>query len=228
MIIAKFVFVILAGYLLGSIPFGVIVSRRKNKVDILKYGSGKMGTTNVLRTAGVKAAVFVLVGDLVKGILAVVFAGLIFGNDFLIVHNFGLGTLVAQVLAALAAVAGHNWSIFLKFKGGRGVATFFGGLIALCPPAAIVGGEVLIVSAGFTRYMSLGSILGTIMVYVILAVLTVFYKFPVEYLIYSLVGGLVIIIMHRDNINRLLAGKERKLGQKAEPLISDSATNHKF
>jgi len=187
-----------------------------------------MGTTNVLRTAGVKAAVFVLVGDLVKGILAVIFAGLIFGNDFLIVHNFGLGTLVAQVLAALAAVAGHNWSIFLKFKGGRGVATFFGGLIALCPPAAIVGGEVLIVSAGFTRYMSLGSILGTIMVYVILAVLTVFYRFPVEYLIYSLIGGLVIIIMHRDNINRLLAGKERKLGQKAEPLISDPATNHKF
>jgi acyl phosphate:glycerol-3-phosphate acyltransferase len=227
MIVAKFVLVIVLGYLLGSIPFGVIVSRFKGGVDIMKSGSGKMGTTNVLRTAGAKAAVMVLVGDLVKGVLAVVFAGLIFGNDFLIVHNFALGTLVAQVLAALASVAGHNWSVFLKFKGGRGVATFFGGLIALCPPAAIVGGEVLIVSAGFTKYMSFGSILGTIMVYVILAVLTVFYKFPVEYLIYSLVGGLVIIVMHRDNINRLLAGTERKLGQKAEPHVSPTDTDRK-
>jgi acyl phosphate:glycerol-3-phosphate acyltransferase len=216
MIIAKFILVIVLGYLLGSIPFGVIVSRLKGGMDIMKSGSGKMGATNVLRTAGAKAAVMVLVGDLVKGVLAVVFAGIIFGNDFLIVHNFGLGALVAQVLAALASVAGHNWSIFLKFKGGRGVATFFGGLMALCPPAAIVGGEVLIVSAGFTKYMSFGSILGTVMVYVILAVLTVFYKFPIEYLIYSLVGGLVIIIMHRDNINRLVAGTERKIGQKAE------------
>jgi acyl phosphate:glycerol-3-phosphate acyltransferase len=227
MIIAKFVLVIVLGYLLGSIPFGVLISRRKGKVDILKSGSGKMGTTNVLRTSGAKAAVMVLVGDLVKGVLAVVFAGLIFGNDFLIVHNFALGTLVAQVLAALAAVAGHNWSVFLKFKGGRGVATFFGGLMALCPPAAIMGGEILIVSAGFTKYMSFGSILGTVMVYVILAVLTVFYKFPVEYLIYSLVGGLVIIVMHRDNINRLLAGTERKLGQKAETHSSPPAPQQK-
>jgi glycerol-3-phosphate acyltransferase PlsY len=227
MIIAKFVCVILLGYLLGSIPFGVLISRRKGKVDILKSGSGKMGTTNVLRTSGAKAAAMVLIGDLVKGILAVVFAGLIFGNDFMVVHNFGLGTLVAQVLAALAAVAGHNWSVFLKFKGGRGVATFFGGLLALCPPAAIMGGEILIVSAGFTKYMSFGSILGTVMVYVILAVLTVFYKFPVEYLIYSLVGGLVIIIMHRGNINRLVAGTERKLGQKAELHTSSPAPRQK-
>ena len=103
MILAKFILIIVLGYLLGSIPFGVIVSRIRGNVDILKTGSGKMGTTNVLRTAGAKAAVMVLVGDMVKGILAVVFAGLIFGNDFLIVHNFGLGALVAQVLAALAA-----------------------------------------------------------------------------------------------------------------------------
>ncbi len=216
MLITKFILVILLGYLLGSIPFGVLVSRRQAKVNILNSGSGKMGATNVLRTAGAKAAILVLVGDLLKGVLAVLFAGLIFANDFLVVHNFGLGTLVAQVVAALAAVAGHNWSIFLRFKGGRGVATFFGGLAALCPPAALLGGEVLIVSAGFTKYASFGSILGTVAVYIILVPLTIIYKYPLEYLVYALIGGLVIIVMHRDNINRLVSGTERKLGQKAE------------
>lgn len=101
----------------------------------------------------------VLVGDLLKGVLSVVLAGLVFGNELLVIGSFGLGTLVAQVVAALAAIVGHNWSIFLKFRGGRGVTTFFGGLAALCPPAALIGGEVFFVSAGITRYASFSSIL---------------------------------------------------------------------
>jgi hypothetical protein len=129
-------------------------------------------------------------------------------------------TLVAQVLAALASVAGHNWSIFLKFKGGRGVATFFGGMIALCPPVALIGGEVFFVSAGLTRYASFGSILGVVSAYLALVPLTIIYKFPLEYSAYALIGGLVIIYMHRDNINRLVAGTERKIGQKAEKAAS--------
>jgi glycerol-3-phosphate acyltransferase PlsY len=218
MLIARFVIVIILGYLLGSIPVGVIVARRQAKVDVLKYGSGKTGTTNVLRTAGKKAAAMVLIGDLLKGSLSVIFAGLIFGNDFMVIHNFAVGTLVAEVAAALAAVAGHNWSIFLKFKGGRGVTTFFGGLLALCPPAAIIGGEIFFVSTGFTKYVSFGSILGTIAVYILLVPLIIMYKFPIEYLFYALIGGLLIIVMHRDNITRLVAGTERKLGQKAEKI----------
>jgi acyl phosphate:glycerol-3-phosphate acyltransferase len=223
MIIAKFILVIILGYLLGSIPVGVIVARRQAKVNVLQYGSGKMGTTNVLRTAGRKAAAIVLIGDLLKGVLAVVFAGLIFGNDLLVIHNFGVGVLVAEVAAGLAAMAGHNWSIFLKFKGGRGVTTFFGGLLALCPPAAIIGGEIFFVSAGFTKYVSFGSILGTVAVYILLIPLIIMYKFPLEYLFYALVGGLLIIVMHRDNINRLVAGTERKLGQKAEKVNNSPA-----
>jgi glycerol-3-phosphate acyltransferase PlsY len=222
MIAAKFIYVIILGYILGSIPFGLIISRFKSKVDIRKFGSGKIGTTNVLRTSGRKAAALVLVGDVLKGSIAVILAGIIFGNDLLIVGSVGLGTLVAQVVAALAAIAGHNWSIFLKFKGGRGVATFFGGLVALCPPAALIGGEVFFVSAGITRYASIGSILGVVTAYLILVPLTVFYKFPLEYLVYALIGGLVIIVMHRDNINRLVAGTERKIGQKAEINITQS------
>jgi glycerol-3-phosphate acyltransferase PlsY len=216
MIIAKFIYVIIMGYLVGSIPFGLIVSRFRSKVDIRQYGSGKIGATNVLRTSGRNAAAMVLVGDVLKGTLSVVLAGLVFGNDLLIVGNVGFGTLVAQVLAALAAIAGHNWSVFLKFKGGRGVATYFGGMVALCPPAALIGGEVFFVSAGITRYASFSSILSVVTAYVILIPLIIVYKFPLEYIVYALFGGLVIIVMHKDNIFRLITGTERKIGQKAD------------
>ena len=127
MIIAKFVIVVLLGYLLGSIPFGLLISRRMARVDVREHGSGKIGATNVLRTAGKKAAAMVAGMDVLKGVLAVVFAGLIVGRGYLVVGNFGLGALVAQVLAALAAVAGHNWSVFLKFRGGRVWPPLWGG-----------------------------------------------------------------------------------------------------
>jgi glycerol-3-phosphate acyltransferase PlsY len=221
MILLQFLAVVVTGYLLGSIPSGVIVGKLFAKVDIRKYGSGKIGTTNVLRTAGKKAAALVFVLDILKGALAVVFAGLIVGRNYLVIGgDFGLGLLVAQCLAALASIAGHNWSIFLGFKGGRGVATFFGGLAALCPVAALFGGEVFIIGAGMTRFASLGSIAGAVGTYTILIPLTIWNGFPLEYLIYALIGTVVIIIMHRENIARLLTGKERKLGENATPLES--------
>jgi acyl phosphate:glycerol-3-phosphate acyltransferase len=216
MILTKLLYVILLCYLLGSIPFGVLVSKYLSQKDVRQFGSGKVGATNVLRTSGRKAAAMVLAGDMLKGVISVIAAGFIFGNDLLVVGNFGLGTLVAQVLAALAAVVGHNWSVFLGFKGGRGVATFFGGLAVLCPPAALIGGEALIVSMGLTRYASFGSIVGVIVTYIILVPLIIIYKFPIEYLVYALIGGVVVILMHKDNILRLVAGTERKIGQKAE------------
>ena len=224
--IAKFVAVVLIGYLLGSIPFGVLLARRYAKVDVTKYGSGKMGATNVLRTAGRKSAAMVACLDVLKGMLAVVIAGLIVGRGYLVVGGFGFGTLVAEVLAALAAIAGHIWSVFLKFRGGRGVATFFGGLIALCPPAAIFGGEIIIIGAGLTRYASLGSLAGAVGSYAILVPLTIMNGFPIEYLFYALVGAIIIFVMHRDNISRLVSGKERKLGEKAEKKDS-SSSQHK-
>jgi len=216
MIIAKFVAVVIIGYLLGSIPFGVLIGRRGSRVDVRQYGSGKTGATNVLRTAGKKTAILVASLDLSKGALAVVFAGLIVGRDYLVVGNFGLGMLIAQVLAALAAVAGHIWPVFLKFQGGRGVATFLGGLIVLCPAAALFGGEILIMSAVLTRFVSLGSIAGAVGTYAILVPLTIMNGFPIELLAYALIGTIIIVVMHRDNITRLISGKERKLGEKAE------------
>jgi len=214
-IIAKFIVVVLIGYLLGSIPFGLLISRRGGKVDVRQVGSGKTGATNVLRTAGKKAAAMVVVLDLAKGALAVVFAGMIFSTDYVMIGDYQLWLAPsAHVLAALAAVFGHTWPIFLKFKGGRGMATFLGGLLVFCPPAAIFGGEVLIIGAGVTRYMSLGSIAGAVGTYAILVPLAILNGFPLEYLVYALVGAIFIIIMHRDNIARLLSGKERRLGEK--------------
>lgn len=216
MIVFQFVSVVIIGYLLGSIPCGLLIGKLFARVDIRKFGSGKIGTTNVLRTVGKKAAALVLFLDIVKGALSVVFAGLIVGRNYLVINDFGLGLLVAQCMAALAAMVGHNWSVFLKFKGGRGVATFFGGLSALCPVAALFGGEVFIIGAGLTRFASLGSIAGAVGTYSILIPLTILNGFPLEYLVYALIGTLVIIIMHRDNIVRLITGKERKIGEKAE------------
>jgi len=217
MIIAKFVAVVIIGYLLGSIPFGVLIGRRAAGVDIRQYGSGRMGTANVLRTAGKRAAVLAACLDILKGALAVVFAGLIVGESYLLIGDYALGMLSVQVLAGLVAIVGHIWPVFLRFKGGRGVATFFGGLIALWPVglmAAAFGGVVLISAVALTRYASLGSISGAVGTCAILVLLTMMNGFPIEYLAYTSIGAVLIIVMHRDNIARLISGKERKLGEK--------------
>lgn len=219
-IVIKLISVVVIGYLLGSIPIGYLLGRRQGKVDVRTQGSGKTGATNVFRTAGRKWGLLVAVLDIGKGATAVVVAGLIVGGDYLLVGDSSLWWLLtsAQVLAALAAVTGHIWPIFLKFKGGRGVATFFGGLVALCPVAALFGGEVLIIGALSTRFVSLGSLAGAVGSYAILVPLTILNGFPVEYLFYAVVGGIIIFIMHRDNIRRLMSGKERRFGEKADGL----------
>lgn len=216
MIIAKFILVIIIGYLLGSIPFGLIVGRRSCKVDIRELGSGKTGATNVLRTAGRKAAVLVVALDLGKGALAVFLAGLILDNNY----------LVAQVAAAVAAMVGHIWPVFLKFRGGRGVATFFGGLAALSPAAAIFGGIILLAGIGLTRFASVGSIAGSVGTCAVLVPLTIWNGSPVEYLVYALVGATLIIVMHRDNIGRLVSGTERKIGEKVVIGNSSNSSDH--
>ncbi len=215
MLITEFFSVAVIGYLLGSIPFGAIVGRCFGRANITAKGSGKIGATNTLRTYGRKAALLVATLDILKGVLAVVIAGIIIGGEFIHVNNYGMGILFAEVIAALAAIIGHIWPVFNHFKGGRGVATFFGGMIALCPIAGVFGGEVLIIGAGLSGFASLGSITGAVGAYAILIPLTIVSGFPPEYLFYALVGTTIIIVMHRDNIKRLLKGKERRISQKA-------------
>jgi glycerol-3-phosphate acyltransferase PlsY len=219
MIIAKYIAVVLVGYLLGSIPFGVLISRRATGTDIRQVGSGKIGMTNVLRTAGKKAAALSLVLDIAKGAVAVILARLIIGD----------GYASAQVVAALAAIAGHSWSVFLKFKGGRGAATFIGGLFAMHWPAAVVGGGAMLIIGFTTKYMSLGSITGAVISFVLLIALNLLqlnflHPYPsIEYVIYAMIGAIFIYIMHRDNISRLVSGTERRIGEKAEADDSDSS-----
>lgn len=220
MIAGLYIAVIVIGYLLGSLPFGVIIGQVLGKADIRNVGSGKTGMTNVMRVAGKKGAALSLIFDLGKGALAVYIAKLIFGA----VDTINYSTMVVyfgQVAAALAAIAGHSWSVFLKFKGGRGVNTFLGALLVMFWPAAIVGGGIMVIIGLITKFMSLGSITGSVIAFIMLIILnyfkvSVYSIYPhIEYVIYAMIGAIFIYVMHRDNIRRLVTGKERKLGEKA-------------
>lgn len=215
MIIAlKLAVIAVVAYLLGSIPFGLIISKGIAHVDIRKYGSGNIGATNVMRTVGLKLAIVVGILDLAKAALAVGAAMLIIGEDPVMVFGYDIHMQTAQVLAALMAMAGHNWSVFLKFKGGKGVATFIGGLMVINPIVALVGSGIGILIALITKYVSLGSMIGATTILLIVAALTVLCLTAPIYLAYILVAVGLIIFQHRTNIQRLQAGKELKLGTK--------------
>lgn len=219
MIIAEFVAVVIIAYLLGSIPFGLIIGKVSKGIDITKYGSGKIGGTNVMRAVGTKAGILTIVLDIGKAAGAVLLAAVIVDPGVLSVGGVILYYWqVAQVLAALAVLAGHNWPIFSKFKGGRGVATFFGTLLPIFPPAAIFGGEVLAVTALNSRYMSLASIMAVMATWCLLIPMTIVYNLTPIYLAYSLVAIALIIYQHRGNIRRLQQGTERRLGEKGEQI----------
>jgi acyl phosphate:glycerol-3-phosphate acyltransferase len=229
MIALMYVAVAVIGYLCGSIPCGVLISKRLGNKDVREIGSGKIGMTNVLRAAGKKAAALSLILDIIKGLLSVVIAGLIFKNQKDTVAVIFTMNESAKVLAALAALAGHSWSVFLKFKGGRGVATFMGGLAALYWPAALLGGILIFLIGIRTKYMSMGSLIGAVAAFFML---TAFYvlkidflhpnAMPFEYVVYAVIGVLFIWVMHRDNIFRLYNGTERKIGEKVKVEASHS------
>ncbi len=216
MLIFKFVVVGMLGYMIGSIPWGLLISKWLARIDIRNYGSGRTGGTNVLRTLGRKAFILVVLLDIGKGAAAVFFGYIIIGNDIITIGNSGLGAIFGQVIGGMAAVAGHIWPIYANFKGGRGVATFFGALIAMCPIAGLSGGAIFIVTALLSGYASLGSITGIIATYVILIPLTLLYGYPFEYLIFALLGSVIVTIVHKDNIKRLIRGNERRLNARVD------------
>jgi len=231
MIVFMYIAVAVIGYLCGSIPCGVLISKWLAKRDVRKVGSGKIGMTNVLRTAGRKAAAISLILDIAKGALAVGIAGLIFWGNKDMFTVFTLNES-AKILGGLAAIVGHNWSVFLKFKGGRGVATFMGALAGLYWPAAVLGGVLIFLVGLRTKYMSMGSLVGAVGAFFLL---TAFYilkigflrssPMPVEYSVFVLIGVLFVWVMHRDNITRLYNGTERKIGEKSKASAKNSAKN---
>ena len=197
-------------YLIGAVPLGLVLGKLLRGIDIRDQGSGKIGATNVLRAVGGKAAAAVLIFDVGKGVVAVFIAK-------------GLGDArYVEVLAPIAAVAGHNWSVFIRFTGGRGVNAGMGGLFALTPIwAAGALGTGLVFIAAF-RYVSLGSLTGAAFALIATLVLAVLGEGPWEYFAYTAVGVPAIFYAHRDNIARLWRGEERQLGRKAEQLTSET------
>jgi glycerol-3-phosphate acyltransferase PlsY len=214
MLIAEFFAVVVIAYLLGSIPVGLIIGKLKKGVDIREYGSGKTGATNVMRTLGTKLGVLTIVLDVVKAGGAVMLAAVIVdgGSGSFIIGGVSIyWQHVAQVVAGLAAIVGHNWPIFAKFKGGRGVTAYFGTLFAIFPPAGIFGAEIVAIAALRSRQMSRGSILGALAAWCLMIPLTIVYNFPPIYLAYGLAGIALLVYQHYDNIKRLRQGTERQL-----------------
>ena len=192
---------LVGGYLLGSIPSGLIVSRAYRGVDVRDQGSGKTGFTNTLRSLGLGAAIVVLLADLAKGAAPVLIARLVFDDPW------------AATLTGVAAVIGHTFPVFAEFRGGRGVATAFGALIAIAPGAAvavlIAGGAVLAI----TRYVSVMSMTATAVAFVLIVISVATGWLAPHYLLFGAAATLAIELNHLPNMRRLLRGVEPKLGQ---------------
>jgi len=209
MIVLKLAAVIILGYLIGAIPFGVIAGKLARGIDVRNYGSGSMGTTNVLRTAGKGAAISVLLADMVKGIAAVAVAWAIFASSPSVLA-WGL------VAAGAAAVIGHNWPVYIGFRGGRGVTTTFGAFLLMCWPVALICLAIFIIVVAVTRYVSLGSLLGAIAMLLVMIPFVILGLEPYAYLIFGVIIVPLVVFRHRGNIKRLLSGTESKIGQKTE------------
>lgn len=187
--------VIVLAYFIGALPTGLILVRALRGEDIRKYGSGNIGAANVLRVAGPAVAAVVLLVDVLKGLMPVLLA-------------LRAGPAPWAVVAAgLAAIAGHNWSVFLGFRGGKGIATSFGVLAGLSLPAALVAAAVWIVVVAITRFSSLGSLLAGVSVPIMLWRL----RTPPEYVAFGIIASLFAIYRHRANIQRLVAGTELRV-----------------
>ena len=183
------------GHLCGSIPSGLWIVQALHGIDIRNYGSKNIGTTNVFRTVGPKTAVMVLLADALKGIVAVWLVSTYFHNP------------VLDVVTALGALLGHNYSVFLGFKGGKGVATALGLLVFLMPKAAPCSFGVWLVLVLATRYVSLGSIVAAI----VTPFLAWYMEYPLAYVIFSAIAAFFVVLRHKENIQRLLSGTESKI-----------------
>ncbi|MCK4309385.1 MAG: glycerol-3-phosphate 1-O-acyltransferase PlsY [Candidatus Atribacteria bacterium] len=197
----KVVLIITICYLLGSVPFGYIVGKLFKKVDIREFGSGNIGTTNAFRILGPPLASLVLLGDVGKGIFSVY-----------LVKYLNIDSSLILTIAGLAVICGHDWSLFLGFKGGKGIATTFGVIFALNPIISVLAVTVWGVVVITTRYVSLSSIFAVISIFIF----TILFKQPYEYIIFSAIILILGIFKHKENIERLKSKKERKIGEKTK------------
>ena len=185
------------GYFVGSIPFAYLLSRHQG-IDLRRAGSGNIGASNVLRTTGVRAAVLAMVLDGVKGTIAVLIAQLLSAS------------LLPAVVAAFASVVGHVYPVWLRFRGGKGVATAAGAFAVLAPAALGIASLVFVVTVTTTRFISVGSIAGALTLVIVAAISDV----PGVVAIGATASMMVIVYRHRGNLARLVAGTERRIGQR--------------
>lgn len=216
MFLLIFIIALVISYLLGSIPFGYIIGKISKGIDVRDYGSGKTGATNVLRTAGIGAGLLSFVLDMAKGTGAAFLSGWLISKTGTIPVNSSFYFDVSRAAGGMAAVIGHNWPIFLKFKGGRGVMPTMGAFLVLAPVAAVGATLIGFATIALWRFVSLGSMLGGLSLSIIIIYLYLVKGFSSEILVFGIISSLLIIFQHKDNISRLISGTERKLGQKAE------------
>lgn len=190
------IFAGVVGYLLGSANSALIVGKFYG-VDIRQHGSGNAGATNALRTLGKKAALFVLIGDLAKGIISYLIGYYLAG---------GLGALAGGT----AAILGHNWPLYFKFKGGKGVLTSLAVVLMMDWRIALIILGIFIVIVALTRYVSLGSIIGA----ALFPIISLLLNKETKFVVFALAIGLLVIFRHRANIERILKGNESRLGEK--------------
>ena len=202
----QYAVVVALSYLIGSLSWGYMLLRWRLGMDVRDYGSGRTGMSNVLRTGGGKAAAVVLALDIAKGVVVVIMA------------RESMGSHVAEVVAALVALVGHNWPVFLGFRGGRGILTALGGLTMMTPVPAAVATVTFLVTAFGSRYISLGSIVGVLAGAASLIGLALVGWYSSTYMLFAGAAAAMIIWQHRDNIHRLMNGSERRMGAPATPV----------
>jgi len=192
-------FLLLAGaFLVGSIPCGVLVARVKG-IDLKKVGSGNIGATNVLRTTGKWPALITLAGDILKGVIPVA------------VGKYLMNDIALEGFIGLSAILGHNFSVFLRFRGGKGVATSIGVLLVFSPKAALVTMIIWLAVILATRYSSLGAIVS----FGALPLTVYSVDYTRERLTISLIMSALLMLRHADNIKRLIQGTEPRIGKRA-------------
>ncbi|HEX9917172.1 MAG TPA: glycerol-3-phosphate 1-O-acyltransferase PlsY [candidate division Zixibacteria bacterium] len=206
----RFLAVIIFRYFLGSIPFGVIISRLFKGIDVREYGSKNIGFTNVFRVVGILPAVIVLILDMGKGVLSILLVSQIVSSQV------PLSLTLVKIGAGIFVILGHIFPIFANFRGGKGVATAAGVLLALVPSEFILILVIFILIVSFTRYISLGSLISSLFLPLILTFEKCYLKkaIPIELIIISLILCFLIFYTHRQNIKRLLRGTENKFGKK--------------
>lgn len=219
--ILDYIIIAVAAYLLGSIPTGYLVARAKG-IDIRKTGSGNIGATNAMRVLGKPAGIFVLLMDATKGYMAcALIPPLIYNWLFSDSYRFSLNFQDAPanfqigvcIIAGISAVLGHNYTCWLQFKGGKGIATTAGVFLALAPWAVLVALVVFILAVVLTKYVSAGSIAAAI---ALPATVWIMSPDNLELGIVSTALGVLAIYKHKSNIQRLMAGTENRLGKKKE------------